>query len=68
MSDASYVYMPASSRRRQRQMTECSDDSNTSKDIVNFQEVILRKAKPSNVASEIGRNFGHDSILGQVRC
>ncbi|TRY68486.1 hypothetical protein TCAL_01380 [Tigriopus californicus] len=66
MSDASYVFMPASSRRRQRQMTECSDDSNTSKDIINFQEVILKKAKPSNVASELGRNFGHDSVLGQI--
>eukprot|EP00095_Tigriopus_kingsejongensis_P008623 maker-scaffold503_size153465-snap-gene-0.13 protein:Tk08623 transcript:maker-scaffold503_size153465-snap-gene-0.13-mRNA-1 annotation:"hypothetical protein CAPTEDRAFT_175610" len=67
MSDASISYMaPPSARRRQRQMTECSDDSITSKDIISFQEVILRKAKPSNVASEMTMELGQDSVLGEI--
>lgn len=54
-------------------MTECSDDSGTSghkENLFNFQELLQKKARPSNVAAqkmEDREEHEHDdSILGQV--
>ena len=46
-------------------MTELSDPNEN--DLRLFQEKLQQKARPSNLQSELQRNFNHDdSILGEV--
>ena len=46
-------------------MTELSDPNEN--DLKLFQEKLQQKARPSNLQSELQRNFNHDdSILGEV--
>ena len=50
---------------RRRLMTELSDPNEN--DLKLFQEKLQQKARPSNLQSELQRNFNHDdSILGEV--
>ena len=50
---------------RRRLMTELSDPNEN--DLRLFQEKLQQKARPSNLQSELQRNFNHDdSILGEV--
>lgn len=51
--------------QRRRLMTELSD--NNENELLSFQEILRKKARPSNLSAEVLRYSNHDdSILGQV--
>lgn len=65
----------APKQRRQRTYTESSEDSGIrTRELASFQEIIRKKARPSNVGAEMDRKSSadlmqdveEDSILGQV--